>query len=100
MSYTVYVDDNYNYMDESARYTLGEFKTYQAAVAAAKKLVDAFLLEHYKPGTTAEELYSGFRGYGEDPFIMGEEPELESERFSAWAYAEQRCKEICNPDLG
>ena len=64
MSYTVYVDDNYNYMDESSRYRIGEFQTYQAAVAAAKKLVDAFLLEHYKPGTTAEELFSGYRGYG------------------------------------
>ena len=100
MSYTVYVDDNYNYMDETRRRKLGEFNTYQAASAAAKKLVDAFLLEHYKPGTTAEVLFSGYRGYGEDPFIMGEEPEEKSEIFSAWAYAEQRCKEICNSGQG
>ena len=98
MSYTVYVDDNYNYMDESARYTLGTYNTYQAAAEEAKKLVDAFLLEHYKPGITAEELFSGYRGYGEDPYIMGEEPKEKSEIFSAWAYAEQRCMEICNPD--
>jgi hypothetical protein len=25
MTYTVLVDDNFNYMDESERYTLGEF---------------------------------------------------------------------------
>ena len=95
MTYTVYVDDNYNYMDESRRWTLGSFNTYHAAVIAAKKLVDAFLLEHYKPGTTAEGLFSGYRGYGEDPFIMGNEPELESERFSAWKYAKEKSKEIC-----
>jgi len=100
MTFTVYVDDNYNYMDESRRWTLGSFNTYQAAAAAAKKLVDAFLLEHYTSGMTAEDLFSGYRGYGEDPFIMGEEPELESERFSAWKYAEQRCNKICNPGQG
>lgn len=34
MTFTVYVDDNYCYMDEDRRWKLGEFETHQEAVAA------------------------------------------------------------------
>ncbi|HEX4077749.1 MAG TPA: hypothetical protein VHX61_02590 [Rhizomicrobium sp.] len=39
MTYTVFVDDNYHYMDASERYTLGEFETLKAAVDACKLIV-------------------------------------------------------------
>ena len=42
-TYTVEVDDNYHYMNESERYTLGEYDTWEEALAAAKKVVDDFL---------------------------------------------------------
>ena len=97
MTFTVYVDDNYCYMDEDRRWKLGEFETHQEAVAAAKKVVDDCLLEHYTPGTTAEVLYQGYTGYGDDPFITGEGPGIDSEKFTAWEYTKRRCEEICNP---
>jgi hypothetical protein len=50
MKYRVLVDDNYHYMDESERYELGEFDTLEEAVAACKKVVDAFLKDAYRPG--------------------------------------------------
>ena len=34
------VDDNYHYMDESERYQHGEFATLDAAIEAARKIVD------------------------------------------------------------
>ena len=37
MTYTVFVDDNFHYMDKDERYTHGLFETLEAAVEAAKK---------------------------------------------------------------
>ena len=41
--YTVFVDDNFHYMDESERYKLGEFADCASAMAACKQIVDEFL---------------------------------------------------------
>jgi hypothetical protein len=71
MSYKVFVDDNFHYMDEDERYFLGEFDTAEAAVAACQKVVNEWLEEHYKPGMTAAELSTQYAFFGEDPFIMG-----------------------------
>ena len=94
MSYKVFVDDNFHYMDESERYEKGEFGSFDAAVAECKRMVDEYLVGHYIPGKTADELYDSYTSFGEDPFII---PVPEgADRFSAWAYAEKRCKDICN----
>jgi len=92
--YTVRVDDNYHYMDESERFTLGEYETWDEAVAAAKKLVDDFLSENYKPGMIAGDLYVCYTMFGEDPFIVGDRPESK-EAFSGWDYAKARCEDLC-----
>ena len=68
--YEVYVDDNFHYMDESERYKLGEFETCEEAVAACKKIVDEFLEQGYTKGVSFKELYEGYIGFGEDPFIV------------------------------
>ncbi len=92
MSYTVYVDDNFNYMDESERYKLGEFETAEAAVAAAKRIVDEYLASAYEPGMTPAELNHSYVCFGEDPFIVPQDPDS---KFSAWDYARARCDELC-----
>ena len=89
--YTVYIDDNFHFMDESERYEHGSYRTLAAAVKACKRIVDEFLKEHYKPGMTAEELYSGYTGFGEDPWISGDD----KDRFLAWDYAKERSDQIC-----
>jgi hypothetical protein len=86
--FTVYVDDNFHYMDESERYTLGEFDTEAEAIQAAKAIVDEFLESGYSSGVSAKELFDGYKMYGEDPWISGV-------KFSAWDYARQRCEEMC-----
>jgi len=90
MPYTVCVDDNFHFMDESERYTSGTYETYEEALAAAKAIVDRSLA--WAPGETPESLYEGYKGFGEDPFIQGPDP---CPHFSAWEYARQRCREIC-----
>jgi len=94
--YKVCVDDNFHYMDESERYTLGEYETCEEAVKECKEIVDDFLQSGYKAGTTADELYKGYQMFGEDPFISSGDSNC---RFSAWTYAKARCEEICNKSI-
>jgi hypothetical protein len=90
--YTVYVDDNFHYMDEEERYTAGYYDTCEAATEKCKSIVDEFLLDQYKEGTLAPQLLEAYTAFGEDPWISGPEPDC---KFSAWTYAERRCQEIC-----
>jgi hypothetical protein len=96
MPYQVWVDDNYHIGDESERYELGEFASYDEALHAAKRIVDESLSSGYQPGMTAEQLYNGYSGFGEDSFIVAVAPSRKVKpEFSAWEYAKARCKEIC-----
>lgn len=54
MNYIVYVDDNYHYMDESERYTLGEFTNCTEAIAAYHEIVDEFLESSYEEPATGK----------------------------------------------
>lgn len=87
----VFVDDNYHYMDESYRYKLGEYDSWESAVKAAKSIVDEFLIEGLAKTKSADELLKAYKQYGEDPFIVGADAE---KRFSAWEYAASRCREL------
>ncbi len=92
--YTVLVDDNFHYMDEDERYKAGEYTNYERAVTRCKQIVDASLRQGYQPGITGQELYKAYRGFGEDPFITPDPPDGQPP-FSAWAYAKDRCAEMC-----
>ena len=82
--YTVYVDDNFHYMDESERYKLGEFDDCAAAIAACKQIVDEFL----PPDSgMSEDLFVKYIMFGEDPFILTDDPNC---NFSARDYARER----------
>ena len=91
--YVIFVDSHAHYMDEAARYKLGEFEEYETAVATAQKIVDEFLLANHKPGMTAESLFELYSLFGEDPFIV---PDDDESSFSAWAYAKMRCQVLCS----
>lgn len=91
-TYSVYVDDNYHYMDEEERYKLGDFSTLEEAVAVCKRMVDEFLNEVSVEATAAER-YEQYTGFGPDPFIVTNDPNAGSPPFSAWTYAKQRCQE-------
>jgi len=93
--YAVYVDDNFHFMDESERYKLGDFETCEEAIAACKKIVDDFLEKGYKKGMSFKELYEGYVGFGEDPFVFSDD---ETCFFSAWTYAKRRCLELCSKE--
>jgi hypothetical protein len=92
MGYTVKIDDNFHFTDEEERTTHGEFETLSAAIQACRKIVDDCLASAYTPGMSAEDLYSNYKSFGDDPWISGGD----GVPFSAWDYAKQRCVEICN----
>lgn len=89
--WTVYVDDNFHYMDEGERYASGTFASYEAAVAACKKIVDDFL--QVNSAETADQLFEAYVAFGEDPWISGPGRTTDEAMFSARSYARQRCNE-------
>ena len=80
--YTVLVDDNFHFMNEEERYTLGTFPTKREALEASLRLVGQDLLDGDLSDTTAEDMIAAYEAGGEDPFIVGVP-------FSAWKYAEE-----------
>ncbi len=88
------IDDNFHYLDKSHRYQLGEFDSCEAAIRACKQVVDDYLLPNYRPGMTAEQLYTSYTNFGEDPFIVTTDEQCS---FSAWDYARQRSVALCAP---
>jgi hypothetical protein len=93
LPFIVQVDDNFHYMDESERYTLGGFSGYGEALAACRDIVDEFLQKSYEPGKTPDQIYEQYVSFGEDPFITP--TPFTKNPFSAWKYAELRSKELC-----
>ncbi|MBI1368816.1 MAG: hypothetical protein GC162_09215 [Planctomycetes bacterium] len=81
-------------MDDDETDTLGVFGTWEAAVEAARWIVDRSLDQSYRPGISAAEWYDHYTSFGEDPFITPEPP---GEHFSAWNYARKRCEDRCAP---
>jgi hypothetical protein len=94
MSYRVMVDENFHYQDPESRWTLGTFDTAEEALAACRRMVDDDLMNLHKPGMAADALLTGYRALGDDPFIVPVDGAAAVE-FSAWDYAEERCKAIC-----
>lgn len=79
---------------------IGEYWTYDEAVAAAKHVIDTFLFHEYTQtvsrGVSAKQLLSQYRRTGEVPFVLRKsETSTNVSRFDHLAYAAKRCAEIC-----
>lgn len=98
--YTVYVDDNFHFMEEEERYKLGDFDTLDEAIAACKRLVDAFLEGETSLDSPAAERYKQYTHFGPDPFVATDDPDARQPLFSAWNYAEKRCRDGEGRGLG
>ena len=94
--YKVMVDDNFHYMAEDERWEYGTFATAEEALDACRRLVDEALMEEYREGATAEQLFVRYTSFGDDPFIVALD-DAEKVDFSAAAYAEQRAAELTTP---
>jgi hypothetical protein len=97
--FKVMVDDNFHYMEEDERWEYGTFPTREKAIAACRKLVDESLMENYKPGMTATQLYDHYTSFGDEPFIMAAPGAPERVIFSARDYARGRAETLCDAGL-
>jgi hypothetical protein len=90
--YTVAVDDNFHYMDESERFTFATYASLEAAVDACRRIVDEFLEENGKgQQPSGDDLYKSYVAFGPDPFIQTDDPSIKGVPFSAWTYAREQC---------
>ena len=62
-------------LDESERYTLGTFPSFESAVEGCRHVVDDFLEQGCK-GTqpSSDALYEHYVAFGPDPFIVTDDP--------------------------
>ena len=88
MTYKVFVDDNFHYMDENERHVSGEFETLDEAVAHCRRIVEEQIERFLSQGTSEEQLYDQYTSFGEDPWVKGG-------NFSAWSYAKEFCDGLC-----
>lgn len=87
------VADNFHHMDDDNPPTrLGEYDSYEEALAQARRVVDSFLADQHKPGMQPDELYRLFTTFGDDPIVLPRDPE---QPFDSYAYAKARCAELC-----
>ena len=90
--YTVCVDDNYHYMDESERKTVGSYDSLEKALERCKEVTIRSLEDFYEEGMTPEKLSAQWTMFGEDPFIFGADGTVP---FSARKFiTTELCKEI------
>jgi len=85
-----------NETDKQVR-RLGEYETVGDAVAAAKRLVDEYLMREFKPGILPGVLFASYQNFGEVPFIFSDENDktMNVSDFNHFQYALNRCAEIC-----
>jgi hypothetical protein len=69
--YQVCVDDNYHYMDESARRIAGSYDTLEEALEKCREITVRSLEEFCEEGISPEKLSAQWAMFGEDPFIRG-----------------------------
>ncbi len=80
-------------MDEEEAYLHESFDSLDAALLAAKKIVEGFISSNYENGLKPEDLTSRYKMFGEDRIVIN--PLGEIEKFSAWNYAEEYAKSYC-----
>ena len=75
---------------------IGVYKSGDDAVAAAKKMIDQFLVRTLRPGMDAQTLFSHYRARGEYPFIFRDDDcTLDVRGFNHIDYAMRRVVELC-----
>lgn len=81
--------------DDSVR-RIGTFDTREEAIACAKRTIDSFLLQQYRPDMFPRDLYARYQLAGEHPTIFqDDEATMNVAGFNSLQYATQRCQDYC-----
>ncbi len=81
--------------DDNVR-RIGEFETREEAIACARRTIDAFLLQQYRPDMLPRDLFARYQMAGEHPSIFQDDnATMNVSGFNPLQYAKQRCQEYC-----
>ena len=92
--FVVVVREHGRYVEGSPGQEHGRFDTFEEAEAACRRIVDASLEAHHRPGISADALFRHYTLWGDDPGVVCP-PEAHARSFSSWTYAETRCRDLC-----
>lgn len=82
----------YEVNNREERWEVGAFRVVSEAVAAAKAMVDNFLLRNHKAQLRGRQLYEQFVQYGPDVYV---DASIEEPVFLGWEYARRRVRQLC-----
>ena len=75
---------------------VGNFETLEAAIKAARLLIDDFLMSKHEPYMTALDLFSIYKQNEEVPVIFSDADfTISVGLFNHFQYAKVKCSEIC-----
>ena len=78
---------------------VGEYGALEDAVAAAKEVIDQFLIREFAPGMPPAKLFARYQSAGEVPIIFRDDDDktLNVTYFNHFEYALARCADIAGP---
>jgi hypothetical protein len=75
---------------------IGDYEKLEDAIAAAKRVVDSFLLHQYTNGMSFHVLFSVYQNVGEFPYIFRDDDRtVNVHEFNHLHYAMDECVEFC-----
>jgi len=93
MSFYLRIYDNYHYQDESEAFNSGSFETAKEAYNKCKSIIDEFITSCFEQKLKAEDIYSQWMTFGEDPVIRSTE-KCDYIRFSASDYLKEKIETL------
>ena len=94
--YHVIVSDNYHYQDPDEQYAITGFASEAEALAECREIVERCLVDFAEPGKSADEVYSAYTMFGDDPSIVGAKGSSPV-KFSGWNYAREHAGRFVRP---
>ena len=78
---------------------VGEFSALEDAVAAARQVIDQFLVREFVPGMPPAKLFARYQSAGEVPIIFRDDDDktLNVNYFNHFEYALARCADLAVP---
>ena len=90
--FTVYIDDNFHFMDKSYRIKYAQYDTIEEAIKTCQVITKLSLLDFFKAEMSFKELILRYQTFGDDPWIDNSD----GITFSAWDYAKEKAKILTN----
>ena len=94
---TFYVEGLRRTGPAGAIHHIGDYETLDAAIAAAKRTVDSFLMHQYTNGMSSDVLLAVYENVGEFPYIFRDDDRtVNVHEFNHLQYAMAECAEFCD----